>query len=125
MANVTRLLVEEVSPQPSPMVSIAPPEPPPTIEAIQLPPPQEVKPRITFAPPETVPPDPTEIALAAFKALGFALSARALLCLALLGAFALGVFVMVTPDVIRLLALIAYCILTIAPLTYLEKTKGR
>lgn len=89
--------------------------PPPTYD----PPPGPIR----FVP--SAPPDDAAKIEAAAKMIGYALSARALLLVALLGAFALGIFVMMTPDVIRLLALVAYCVLSVGPVTYLERMKGR
>lgn len=70
-------------------------------------------------------PSAEEVLEAGARLLALALSARALLFVALLGAIGLCAGVLAAPTVIRLLALCAYAILTIVPLTYLEKTKGR
>jgi hypothetical protein len=63
--------------------------------------------------------------LAAFEALGYALSARAILLIGVLSTCALGVFVMLTPDVLRVVALGIYATLVVLPLVYLERMKGR
>ncbi len=57
------------------------------------------------------------------KLAGFALSARALLLLALTGAFALAVLAMMTETMIRLYILISYCVLAVIPTVYLEVRK--
>ena len=61
---------------------------------------------------------------AAFKAVGFALSARALLFLALVGSFVLALLAM-TGNSSRLWVLGTYCVLVILPLVFLEVRKGR
>lgn len=58
--------------------------------------------------------------LTAFKALGFALSARALLFLALIGAFVLAVMAMLAQSYGALAVFIAYGILAVGPVTFLE-----
>lgn len=55
---------------------------------------------------------------------GIILSARAILLLSIIGAFALGVFAMAEPNTVRLWVLIAYAMLTVLPCTYLEM-KGK
>jgi hypothetical protein len=86
-----------------------------------------VQPRLRFSAPAQ--PDPAEtalaVAVAAFTGLGFALSARAILLLVLIGAFVLGAMVMQQPNTIRLLALIAYGVLMVLPCVWLERFKGR
>lgn len=59
----------------------------------------------------------------AFQAVGYALSARAILALAIVGAFVLGLFVMVTPDIVRVTALAVYGVLVILPMVWLERVK--
>jgi hypothetical protein len=55
-----------------------------------------------------------------FKALGLALSARALLLLSLLGAFILAVMAMEAQSLASLEVLIIYGIFTVLPVAYLE-----
>ena len=58
--------------------------------------------------------------VATFKAISLILSARALLSLALIGAFILAVMAMSRGTVLSLATLAAFCLLTIAPLVALE-----
>jgi len=58
--------------------------------------------------------------IAAFSGLGYALSARALLLLTLVGAFVLAVMAMQSQTNPALAVLIAYCLLTVVPVSYLE-----
>jgi hypothetical protein len=58
--------------------------------------------------------------VAAFKSVGYVLSARALLLLTLLGAFVLAVMAMAWQTPAALEVLIAYAILAVLPVTYLE-----
>lgn len=67
-------------------------------------------------------PEAIEVIVAAFAGLGYALSARALLLLALVGGFILA---MTGRSVMGLLVLIAYGLLAIIPLVILEVRKGR
>ena len=82
---------------------------------------------------ETVPPTPrselphviqrqevSQVLLAAFTALGYALSARALLFIALVGAFALAVMAMLNQTVMSAVVLGIYMLLVILPMVYLE-----
>ena len=131
MAEVTRLRVEEVAVErpPSPTPTIAPPGLP--IEQATQPAPPFERP-FTFATPAYTPTTipithrgPSDEAMeAAFKAVGFALSARALLFLALVGSFVLALLAM-TGNSSRLWVLGTYCILVILPLVFLEVRKGR
>jgi hypothetical protein len=68
------------------------------------------------------PPQPStfDVTLAAFQALGYALSARALLLLSILGAFTLAAMAMQDPTTTRLLVVIAYAVLVVIPMTILE-----
>ena len=54
---------------------------------------------------------------------GYALSARALLLLALIAAFVLAVMAMATESLMRLYVLVAYCFLVVAPVVALEIRK--
>lgn len=64
--------------------------------------------------------DTMDVMLAAFQALAFAVSARALLMLSIVGAFVLAVLAMEAPDGMRLGILIAYAILVVVPMCFLE-----
>jgi hypothetical protein len=70
-------------------------------------------------------PDKFETTAAVFRALGFALSARLLLLLSLIGAFVLGVEAMSMQTMMGLYVLAAYCCFTVLPVTYLEVSKRR
>jgi hypothetical protein len=74
------------------------------------------------APPKS---DTTEIVATAFRGLGFALSARALLLIAILGAFVLATMAMVRTSNASLFVLIAYSVLVVLPVVALEIAKGR
>lgn len=63
--------------------------------------------------------------MAAFKAAGYVLSARALLLLALLGAFALATMAMILQTIPALEVLVAYATFTVIPVAYLETRRGR
>ena len=58
--------------------------------------------------------------MAAYKTMGYILSARALLLLALVGAFVLAVMAMASQSTPSLEVLIAYAILGVGPVAYLE-----
>jgi hypothetical membrane protein len=58
--------------------------------------------------------------LAMFKAMGFALSARMILLVTLVGAFVLAVMAMREQSVASLEVLVAYGILAVIPVAYLE-----
>jgi hypothetical protein len=62
--------------------------------------------------------------VAAFKALGYTLSARALLLLALLGAFVLAIMAIIQQTPASLEVLIAYAIFTVIPVAYLETRRN-
>lgn len=57
------------------------------------------------------------------KLAAYAISARALLLLALIGAFVLAVMAMATESLMRLYVLVAYCVLVVAPIVALEIRK--
>lgn len=65
-------------------------------------------------------PSTLEVVVTAFGALGYALSARALLLLALIGAFVLAVMSITTQTPASLYVLVAYCVFTVIPVAYLE-----
>lgn len=75
-------------------------------------PPSEKSPSTTF-----------DVVLAAFGALGYALSARALLLLALLGAFFLGYEAMILQTPLALATLATYGVIAVFPIAYLEIRK--
>lgn len=58
--------------------------------------------------------------MAAYRAAGYVLSARALLLLTLVGAFVLAVFATISQTLPSLEVLIAYAITTVGPVAYLE-----
>ena len=58
--------------------------------------------------------------MAAFRSAGYILSARALLLLALIGVFVLAVMAMIWQTLPALEVLIAYAILAVLPVAYLE-----
>lgn len=64
--------------------------------------------------------DKLDATLAVAKQLGFALSARALLFVALIGAFILGLSAMIKGGWMSLAVLIAYSLFTVIPIAYLE-----
>ena len=66
-----------------------------------------------------------DLALTAFAALGYALSARALLLLALIGAFSLAVMAENNGTAMSLGILIAYAAFVIVPIVVLEIRKGK
>ena len=66
-----------------------------------------------------------EVTLSAFAALGYALSARALLLLSLIGAFVLSLMAISSQTLPALEVLVAYCLFTIIPVAWLEiKRRG-
>lgn len=107
--GVHRLRVEPVEPRPLKSSPSETPEPP-------RPAPQEPP----QAPPAVSGPDALDVVLAAFTGLGYALSARALLLLSIVGAFVLAVLVIQTDKVVPLIVLIGYCALVVIPLCILE-----
>ena len=72
--------------------------------------------------PSPQPPSPSilDVVVVAFTGLGYALSARMLLLLALLGAFILAVMAMQDQTLPGLEVLIAYAVFTVIPVSYLE-----
>lgn len=62
--------------------------------------------------------------MAAFRAAGYVLSARALLLLALVGAFILAVMATISQTLPSLEVLIAYAITTVLPVAYLETRRA-
>jgi hypothetical protein len=61
-----------------------------------------------------------DVVVTAFTGLGYALSARALLLLALIGAFVLAVMAMQSQTLAALETLVAYSFFTVIPVAYLE-----
>lgn len=109
-STVRRVSVEEVEPRPRPRPSLVHPNlnPPPTPEPL----------------PTSPPPEPTssalEVAVAAFTGLGYALSVRALLLMALVGAFVIGFKAMEAQTPIAMIGLSIYALFTVVPIAYLE-----
>ena len=66
-----------------------------------------------------------EVVIAAFTGLGYALSARGLLLLSLIGAFVLANKAIDNLSFPALAVLVSYCLLTVIPVTYLEVRKMR
>lgn len=66
-----------------------------------------------------------DTATAVLKAAGFALSARALLLLSLIGAFVLALQAMASQTVAAMEILAIYGAFTILPVAYLETRRGR
>ena len=62
----------------------------------------------------------SDVLLSAFAALGYAVSARALLFLALVGAFALSVMAMLDQTTMSAIVLCIYLVLIILPMVFLE-----
>jgi len=60
------------------------------------------------------------VALSAFAGLGYALSARALLLLSLIGAFVLSLMAIQSQTLPALEVLVAYCVFTVVPVCILE-----
>lgn len=58
--------------------------------------------------------------ISAFVALGYVLSARMILLLSMIGAFALGALAMRDPTILRLLVLFVYACFTVVPIALLE-----
>jgi hypothetical protein len=90
---------------------------------------EEVVPRrrpteVQSTPPTLIPPAPQpstlDVVVGAFSALGYALSARALLLLSLIGAFVLSLMAITSQTLAALEVLIAYCCFTVIPVAYLE-----
>jgi hypothetical protein len=73
------------------------------------------------------PSDPTLLAtiVSAFTGLGYALSARALLLLSLIGAFTLALVAVEQQSVMSLMVLVAYAAFAILPVVFLEVRKVR
>lgn len=68
-------------------------------------------------------PQPTRAIEAVLQLAGYAVSARALLLLALIAAFILAVMAMMTETMIRVYVLIAYSVLVVLPIVGLEIRK--
>ena len=97
-STVRRLNVEEVAPRKRPMEVLSAPAP-------TTPTPQ---------------PSTLDVVVSAFAALGYALSARALLLLSLIGAFVLSLMAITSQTLPALEVLVAYCCFTVIPVAYLE-----
>ena len=99
-STVRRLNVEEVAPRKRPMELLSAPAPAPTTPTPQ--------------------PSTLDVVVGAFAALGYALSARALLLLSLIGAFVLSLMAITSQTMPALEVLVAYCCFTVIPVAYLE-----
>lgn len=73
--------------------------------------------------PQPSEPAAIDVVVAAFSALGYALSARAILLLSLIGAFALAMRAMSSQTPASLYVTIAYCVLVVLPVVGLEIRK--
>jgi len=80
------------------------------------------QPRIT--PPEPPPPNDLDIAKAAIKALGFALSARVILLLSIVFAFVLAVIAALEQNILALCVLVAFAALGVIPMVILEARRN-
>jgi len=113
--NVEALKVEELPPKPL-KSKLTPFQQ--TLDGIVT---AQAKQKLVFAPD---PPAPdtrrAEATLATFRALGYVLSARALLLVAVLGGFVLAVMAMLHESPASLYVLVAWCCLTIGPIVALE-----
>ena len=78
-------------------------------------------------PPPAPPPEPSTLAVvvAAFTGLGYALSARALLLLSIIGTFVLAVMAVDQPTALRLWTVVVFAVLVVLPMVYLEVGKRR
>lgn len=61
-----------------------------------------------------------QVMLAMFSAIGFAVSARFMVFLSVLGATALAVMAMRAPTMMAIVTLAVFCVLTVLPLVFLE-----
>ena len=93
---------------------------PPTEAPIPAPPVAAEAHRPISAPTE---PSTFEVTLAAFQGLAYALSARSLLLLSIVGAFALGLTALLKGGVLPLVALGIYSAFTVIPVAILEARK--
>ena len=77
--------------------------------------------------PSRPPPEPSTLAVvvAAFTGLGYALSARALLLLSIIGTFVLAVMAVDQPTALRLWTVVVFAVLVVLPMVYLEVGKRR
>jgi hypothetical protein len=117
-STVRRISVEEVSSRPRPLRENLFPN------ATVLNPPAETPPG------PKLPPSPStsstlDVIVTAFGALGYALSARALLLLALVGAFVIGLKAMDVQTPLAMVGLAIYAIFTVVPVAYLEIVRRR
>lgn len=71
-------------------------------------------------PPQPSEPRAVDLVLSAFAAIGYALSARAILLLAIVGAFVLACMAMGSQTMASLYVLIAYALLAVIPVVALE-----
>jgi hypothetical protein len=109
-STVRRVNVEEVTPRPrivhpTPLSATNPPS--------------------TEATPPPIPSSTLDVLVAAFGGLGYALSARALLLLALIGAFVIGLKAMEVQTPLSMAGLAIYAAFTVIPTAYLEIVRRR
>lgn len=113
MANVERLRVREVplvmQMQPTQQTAALPGT------GLPLPPPPILPPQIIVERPQI-----SDVMLSAFSALGYAVSARVLLFMSLLGAFVLAVIAMLSQSIMSAVIVTLFCGMTIIPLAVLE-----
>lgn len=102
-----RLSVEEVVPRPKPKVVQMLPPPNPVAEQAPSPPPEK----------PTLSPSHLELVV---KTIAAAFAVRALLLLALLGAFVLALRAMSEQTPMSLGVLVIYCVFAVGPVAYLE-----
>lgn len=110
-----RLSVEEIAPRPPKMTIVAPQTPEPAAY-----PPEPIPPPAAPAPP---PRDDVALLRELYRLMGAALSARALLAVAFLGAFILTGAVVFRQSWPALIALCVYCAATVGPVTLIELSR--
>lgn len=119
-SSVEILGVEQLPPRPQRLREVKT-DPPPQSRPFQEPPaPQPLPEPPVIVQRVGIP----EAILSVFAALGFALSARLLLLLAIIGAFVLAMMAMQNTSYQTIGIFVAYALLVIVPLVYLE-TKGK
>lgn len=113
---VERLAAVPVRPKVVPILQVSqwPTEAPPTIQT------PASEPAVIIQRQEV-----SDVLLAAFSALGFAVSARFILFLSLIGAFVLAVMAMVSQAIMAVIVLSLYAALIVLPLVWLETRSKR
>lgn len=107
-----RLSVEEIAPRPPKMTIVAPQTPEPAAY-----PPEPIPPVPALPPPKAA---DTEVIRELYRLMAMALSARALLAVAFVGAFLLTGAVVWRGSIPALVALGVYCLATVGPITLIE-----